>query len=255
MKIRYRKRDLIYYIVVIFMMFYSYFTTYQDFFFGSRMMACLLVLIVSIMAIIYRMASNCKITKKIDLSIFWMVLFVFSIFNNQDLKNDSQTRWLLPMAGIFAFYALKENDAWRKCFIEFTKILVKIHAFFTIFFYLFKDIYLNYFIKLVPGNHSYLIGKFNQGCMPGITSHYSTNGIYLGFGLVFFMAELIVNWNQYNNKQLITKLIETSFVFIALFLTAKRAHILFAAASAIVMYFDYNSNKKESSPNLCVNCS
>ena len=52
-------------------------------------------------------------------------------------------------------------------------------------FYVFKGLHLNSFVKLIPGAGVYLISKFNDGCMPGITGHYSTNGIYLGIGFVF----------------------------------------------------------------------
>ena len=121
---------------------------------------------------------------------------------------------------------------------------MKIHAFFTIFFYIFKGLYLNYFVKILPGDHTYIISKFKAGSMPGITTHYSTNGIYLGLGFIFFAATVITDKKIRRSNKLRKDIFDMFFVLFALFLTTKRAHILFGIIAIIVVYYVYNSDKK-----------
>lgn len=81
--------------------------------------------------------------------------------------------------------------------------------------------------------------------MPGLTSHYSTNGVYLGLGLVFFVSDYIENIKRSKDAR-IKVICKILVVLFALILTAKRAHILFALMASFAMYYVYNSNKKMS---------
>lgn len=242
MKLTLPKGKAIYCLIIAFFIFYAFNTAFQDYFYGSRQNGIILILIVTAIGVAY-----CLITKGIkphmNIEYFWYLMAIFSIYNNQDLTHDSQSRWLLPMAGIALIFILKREICWYNSFVIVFRFMVMMHAFFTIFFYIFKGLYLNYFINIFPGSHTALLSWFNSGYMPGITTHYSTNGIYLGLGLILVMTDLIRirSIKKENHAKVVFEFI---FVFVALLLTAKRAHILFAMMAMIMMYYGYNSNHK-----------
>ncbi len=227
--------------IVLGLVFYVYMTTFQSVIFGSRMGGALFVLALAFLGVLSRLYKGLSLKR--DGRWFWFALGLFSLFRNQDLLLDTETRWLLPMVGILLLFILEGADSWQDVFIKSVRVFTGIHAFFTVFFYIFKGLYLNHFVKLVPGAGEYLIGKFKEGCMPGITGHYSTNGIYLGIGVVFFASGLIMG--RYKSRgQCYLEFAKTMFVLLALVLTSKRAHILFGVAACFVMYYVYNSDRK-----------
>lgn len=224
---------------------YAYMTTFQTVLWGSRSGGVLYVIILTMMAVLVNLNKLINVDSVFAGRFFWIVLALLSCLNNQDMRFDSQSRWILPMCGIIIMIALKGRNEWQSYFIKTVRFFTGIHAFFTIFFYVFKGLYLNVFVKLIPGAGVYLISKFNDGCMPGITGHYSTNGIYLGIGFVFFANDLITkNYNSQNEK--IKAVCKALFVLLALVLTTKRAHILFGVIVCFVIYYFYNSDKKVS---------
>ena len=160
---------------------YAYMTTFQTVLWGSRSGGVLYVIILTMMAVLVNLNKLINVDSVFAGRFFWIVLALLSCLNNQDMRFDSQS----------------SRNEWQSYFIKTVRFFTGIHAFFTIFFYVFKGLYLNVFVKLIPGAGVYLISKFNDGCMPGITGHYSTNGIYLGIGFVFFANDLITkNYNS-----------------------------------------------------------
>lgn len=236
------KKEYIYILAATLFIFYCYNTTFQAVFFGSRMIGVLMICIVALLCFVksIRIKSDKRVTK---ILFWWLCFALFSIVNNQDMMNDSESRWLLPMAGIVVLLSLSKEKVWVRNYISLSKFFVLLHAFFTIFFFFFKKLYLNLFINFIPGDHSYLIAKFNTGCMPGITGHYSTNGIYLGFGLLYFAVNFVTK-KYSSGKRLLFDAAQCFMVLFALVLTTKRAHILFGFLAILVMYYVYNSNKK-----------
>lgn len=224
-------------------LFYGYNDSFQTVLFGSRMGGGIFVLLITFLGILCQVNKSKEIVIVRDGRTFWYAMAFFSIIGNQDLTKDTETRWLLPMIGILMLFILTKSYSWQDTFVKVVRSFTGIHAFFTVFFYYFRNLYLNYFIKVIPGAGTYVIEKFNDGCMPGITSHYSTNGIYLGMGFVFFAGSLITN-NFKNKKQLYTEIAKTLFVLLALVLTSKRAHILFGILACFIIYYVFNSNKK-----------
>lgn len=241
LKRNYYTGEWLYGIIVAFLLFYSYNTTFQYAIFGSRAVAVLCVLFACGAGIVIQKFT---LPKKFDIWMFWYLLAFLSLFNNQDLLQDTQTRWLLPMAGIATILLLLNHTGWQTAFRGVVRFWVLFHAFFTIFFYIFQDFYLNSIVPLMPGTHEYLIKRFTEGSMAGLTAHYSTNGIYLGFGFMFFVTDVITNKAQ-TLKGKIKDCVLLVFVLAALILTTKRAHILFAAAATVVVFFVYYSNNNK----------
>ena len=163
---------------------YAYMTTFQTVLWGSRSGGVLYVIILTMMTVLVNLNKLIYVDSVSTGRFFWIALALLSCFNNQDMRFDSQSRWILPMCGIIIMIALKGRYEWQSYFIKTVRFLREFMRFYNLF-YVFKGLYLNAFVKLIPGAGVYLISKFNDGCMPGITGHYSTNGIYLGIGFVF----------------------------------------------------------------------
>ena len=241
LKRTYYTGEWLYGIIIGFLLFYSYNTTFQFAIFGSRMVGVACVLAACAAGILLQKHT---LPKKFSIWMFWYLLAFLSLFNNQDLMQDTQTRWLLPMAGIATIIMLRKHTGWHISFRRAVRFWVLIHAFFTIFFYIFQDFYLQSIVPLITDNPSYLVGTFLEGGMPGITAHYSTNGIYLGFGFMFFVADVITVKNRTRNG-ILKDCALLAFVLVALILTTKRAHILFSAAATVVVFFVFYSNKNK----------
>lgn len=228
--------------IVTGLIFYAYMTTFQTVIWGSRMGGAIFVIVLVFLGSVLRLYKGFRIS--VDGRLFWYILALYSLIENQDLAHDTETRWILPMAGILMLFILSNHNSWQHVFIKSVRFFTGIHAFFTIFFYVFKELYLNHFVKLVPGAGEYLIGKFKDGCMPGITGHYSMNGIYLGIGLVFFVYDLLTNDKLIINSHFRKEAVKAFFVLLALLLTTKRAHILFGMISCFAIYYVFHSNQK-----------
>ncbi|MCI8744013.1 MAG: O-antigen ligase family protein [Lachnospiraceae bacterium] len=228
--------------IVAGLIFYAYMTTFQTVIWGSRMGGAIFVIGLVFLGSALQLYKGLRISA--DGRLFWYILALYSLIGNQDLAQDTETRWILPMAGILMLYILSNHNSWQYVFIKSVRFFTGIHAFFTIFFYVFKGLYLNHFVRFLPGAGEYLIGKFKDGCMPGITGHYSMNGIYLGIGFVFFACELLADNKTITNSHYRKEAVKTLFVLLALVLTSKRAHILFGMISCFVIYYVYHSDQK-----------
>lgn len=110
------------------------------------------------------------------------------------------------------------------------------------FFYIFPDIYIQ---KIVPHledymqSHAVIMIKSNR--YPGLTGHYSTNGIYLAFGVGATWA-LYLTYNKGSWRKV-------SFAcFIlgvgALLLIGKRAHLVFSIGACFLIYWISNNENK-----------
>lgn len=73
----------------------------------------------------------------------WIVLMILSVIGNQDMANNTESRWLLPMAGMVVILALKKKTSWHKTFISVAKFFVLFHVFLQ-----FSFLYLNRCIRV-----------------------------------------------------------------------------------------------------------
>ncbi|MDK2937282.1 MAG: hypothetical protein PWP62_2290 [Eubacteriaceae bacterium] len=122
------------------------------------------------------------------------------------------------------------------------------YSFFTFFFYAFPDLYTNSIVPLFPVYaRNTAINLLNSNCYPGLTAHYSTNGIYLAIGIGALFSIYLSDYNSRQPKQKRKKIILLMLVFMmgALLLTGKRAHLVFTIAGCFFVYWlSYSDNKK-----------
>lgn len=171
-----------------------------------------------------------------EIMMFFLGFFV--TIGNYELKIGGYyfiiSYWVLWIVAV----ASKYNDKWQTTVLNLSCIFTMIYALATIVCFLSRDLYMNYVLPLFSdSNVNQMVNWYNQGYMLGITSHYSTNGMYLAIGVGAFFAKLIGDFQKKRNWAYLV------IVFFALLLTGKRGPLLFAAGTALVVLYFYKSDK------------
>ena len=76
---------------------YAYMTTFQTVLWGSRSGGVLYVIILTMMTVLVNLNKLIYVDSVSTGSFFWIALALLSCFNNQDMRFDSQSRWILPI--------------------------------------------------------------------------------------------------------------------------------------------------------------
>ncbi|MBO5143534.1 MAG: O-antigen ligase family protein [Clostridia bacterium] len=180
--------------------------------------------------------GNIKKITKYHFIIFIVTLVVLwmQLYNNYYLKVNNEGKVLLFSIYLFLPLILCLNKfALNSCFTVIRFFCFE-HIVGTFFVQFFKDFYIE---KLLPwlsnGVDNVAYRNILNGYNPGLTMHYSTNGIYLTVSTIYFFSKYIKNKNR---KDLIFVILS----LIALLLTGKRAHTLFTLASCVALYIFYN---------------
>ena len=172
-----------------------------------------------------------------EIAIMCSVL-VLLINRNQNFANGEFEDGFSYIAIVFFYIVAKSNNKWHKFIVPIMSIWIAIHTIVTIMEYAIPGFYMGAIYPMMPNySLSHLRAVFNLGYMPGLAVHYSTNGMYLGVSLIVVTCLLI-----FARKKMLP-LIATIFVAIALFLTSKRALIIFPLIGIMATYYLYNSNK------------
>lgn len=170
-------------------------------------------------------------------SAFLLVCMGTLILYNDDWWNIYNISIFLIML-LLCFFSYYTNK-WIKYYFEIVFGIYTIYAICTIVFYFTRDLYLNTIVNLFPDTRQRLIEWYNSGCMAGLTEHYSTNAMFLTVGL--FIAITGCSYLLKNKK--IKGFFITLFI-VALLLTGKRGHIVFACAAIFALYYFSLSKEK-----------
>ena len=163
---------------------------------------------------------------------------VLLINRNQNFVNGEFEDGISYIAIVFFYIVAKSNNKWHKFIVPIMGIWIAIHTIITIMEYAIPGFYMEVIYPMMPDySHLHLRSVFNLGYMPGLAVHYSTNGMYLGVSLIVMACLFIFA------RKKILPIIATVIVAIALFLTSKRALIVFPLIGILATYYMYNSNK------------
>ena len=111
---------------------------------------------------------------------------------------------------------LRGQECWHKFIVPVMLFWIFIHSVATIMEYAIPGFYMDYVFPLMPSYASvHLSSVFKLGYMPGLSVHYSTNGMYLGVGLIVVSIVLIYCERRKRKLSMFTVL----FVAVALLLT------------------------------------
>lgn len=167
------------------------------------------------------------------------IFLAFVLVRNGDMAHGNFGMPLnLCWAAAFLFLLNNQDDwlAWgKKLFCLFSAE----HIFFTWFFYVFRNLYLEKVVVKFEVDTMWLLRyQFTHGQYPGITFHTSANGIYLGIATIFFFCFLMDDFSK--KKWFSCNAILFLFSLGALLLTGKRGHLLFGMAAIAVLYIIRN---------------
>ena len=180
---------------------------------------------------------------KKNIGLLWIPLMIFFyVRNNPNIKFYSLTyiQVLLLFVCCILFSALGGfNDRrWMIKMVSSWRYLYFIYIAFTIYMFLDSSA-INFVCNLFPDAASTILNQYHNAGIPGLTKHYSTNGMLLAVGTMIFGSYALT---EKRRSDYLLFLISVA----ALLLSGKRAHTVFGLAALYLCYFAYNSNAKKS---------
>lgn len=183
-----------------------------------------------------------KLSKKQSLILLiTLIVVIFELVNNYYIKQGRINNVILFNLYLFIPFILSFcNKEDEKKIFNVLKIFLLEHIIATFFIQICNSFYSNYMIDwLANGNFvtlRLLKNWNNAGYNAGLTTHYSTNGIYLAIAVMYFFTETMKVKSKKN-------ILFTILSFVALMLTGKRAQALFCIIACIFAFL-YNQREK-----------
>lgn len=166
-----------------------------------------------------------------------IIMGIFILRNNPKLQSAAFAEVLMiEFMLMFIVIARYQQRTWIDYTMSFCKWFYLFYAIYTILEKFYEPLFL-LSLRLFSSSVETLYSQYSRGCMPGLTNHYSTNGMLLGVGFIIFACEAIYRSNKKN-------IILSGVMIVALLLTGKRADIIFTAVGIYLAYYCYMSNKK-----------
>lgn len=173
-----------------------------------------------------------------NLIAFLIVMTIFLLFRNSYLKSGDYFKFTIFIIYFLCMIILLFCDRWFESFYKVLKLFLYEHVFATLLFPFIGGFYKSTILPMVCSNSLVCTakGNFYNGYMPGLTSHFSTNGMYISIAILYFFN----NWlNNKNKKNLILFILSV----IAMLLVGKRGPLLFCALACLFMYM-FSENRK-----------
>ena len=189
--------------------------------------------------LLLRLLMNINSLKIYSYDIIWLLFYFYIVFECLYYGYNAYT---LAYTVVFLFSIVAKSDIklYRTAF-NTIKVFSIIYALGTIFQYLLPNLWLKYIYPIFrEDQQKHLYSWFvSRSRFPGITNQVGHTAGYLivGIGLVLCFWSVDENKKQYKKNAIILIL-----MIIALFLTRKRAHFLFGAASFFVVYWFSRTN-------------
>lgn len=165
----------------------------------------------------------------------WLAFALFAVFDRCLTGGSLGFQQIALLLGAFALCMSACSVDWFKTTLLCAVILLCIHLAATLIFYFDPDLYTST-VKV----WFFLDERNAKGYQSGLTAHYSNNGFLMAFG--FLLAVSIVMTRLKGNRK---GWIAVSLLFLlALVLTQKRAHLVFAALAFLVLFGSSNLRGK-----------
>jgi len=162
-----------------------------------------------------------------------MIVIPFLTFN-RNAWSHGRTMFFVDTL-LMCFMIVKRADLADRV-LSVMGVMYMFYAICTIAFYFMPGFYRGYVVDLFPDSKLRLIRWYNSGCMPGLTNHYSTNGMFMATGLVLSLSRM-----QQNRK--LSDWGRSLIFVIALLLTGKRAHFIFGAFTLFMMTYYWQRSR------------
>ncbi len=214
------------------------------------MYGILIIYLISVLLAVYSISPTFTVNTKMVL--LWSIVALFALFNrNKDILNFD----VMPLLHMLflLYYALvfvAQDERFIRNMIRVLFLYLGIQIILGFYFLMNPDVLLRIGTQLFNLDEVFY-AKFSSyidnGAFLGLTSHYSTSGMYMALAVVLTMTFVLVYKNR-SRKWNIFYLALFAVSFLALGMTQKRAHLLFAVAAMAAMYLigyvNGNINKK-----------
>lgn len=187
-----------------------------------------LALLLIFLELLYGVVGSTK-TRILNLLPFWLYMAAVPVLT-APYSGWGYLSTLFYIASLLMCFIISKKKDIVELILNIILSMCVFYAVTTIVFYFTPSFYLHNIVNLFPDNRERLIDMYNNGCMAGMTSHYSTNGNFLVIGLL-----LIVSKVKYKKSKLNILLI-VLFV-ISLLMTGKRAQPIFGLLTIVVVYY------------------
>lgn len=176
-------------------------------------------------------------------TILFLLSFLVVVFNNYEIRRGNYTYAFTFALLLILLNTRKKNyDRWASTFYKFLLWFGVFAATITYVCYFVPGIYTSYILpRANDAYYNSLVYCFRMGYQPGIAVHYSSNGMFLAIFSGIAFCEFV----SIKKGKTLSRILFVIFAMIALLLTAKRAHVLFAAAGMLVVYYMSNADKKQ----------
>ena len=193
--------------------------------------ACLAVSFVSL--VMHFLANGRFANKKFGLEIAWVPFFILFYVHSFVFGVNNLTLLVVYTILFVCMYAASGEKEWISTCIKVLVAFAAFHAICTIAFWLFPALYAP--VKAAFFSSSYMASDYRSG----FTAHYSTNSIYLSFGLVCWACGLIGEKSKPRAKDIILGVV----LLLSLFLTTKRGPLVASVVAVSICYLFVNRDK------------
>ncbi len=201
---------------------------------GAVRLGSVVVILLSSLAPLLRSSYKVKILPAGALLICFLVFIVFN--RGSSLIFGSDRMWFLFFTScvLMAFLLAGNLAHWIEFSAKLIAVFALVHAVATVVFFIVPNLYWSWFKP-----HYFPSTATANGYKAGLSSHYSTNGMYLAWGLIAAFYYWQVDGRRRSRKWEIAAIL----LFVAILLTTKRAHLVFGIAACFVIYLLLNSGK------------
>lgn len=175
----------------------------------------------------------------------WLILLFVILCKNYEIKQGIYEYLLMYIALFLTTIFLVSGVQWIDKTIHVIQFFCIVHLTLGLFFVLNKAMLINKIVPLFKTGDSakrLLIQAIDAGYMTGITYHYSTMGMYMALGTIFFSGVL---YSKEKSKAKILKVILFLLMILGLFMTGKRGPLVFSLISIAWTYMLFCLPKTE----------
>lgn len=235
--------------MIVWGLFYCTFLSSLTQFILPRATLQMMINIVTIVLFGISYVNNKRKTMPMFFSILLVGMISFIIIGNikvGDYEYWAQVRYVVIL--VFCLIGMK-RIGWTDSFVNIILVMGIIYAVTTILLAFDTGIYQNIIVNWYPNTKGVLLNLYSENKFAGITDHYSTNGMVLANAMIIAasLAIISVRNKEKNRKKYIICCI---IIIIALFLTAKRSHLLFGILAMYIGYYICFSKDKNHSSKM-----
>ncbi len=237
-----KKKDQ-YLIATFLLLWYCYLNGLRRFFipFSSITIPALLIIVLCFVSRI-----KVKLLDKADemYCATWIAILLLILVDNVSLETTLSSGGIIQniVLVVFVLFATYSDERWLSLWMKLTRIYALIHAIATIVFYYNASLYTRFARLMFSGSSlSDVLRYYRKGWMSGLSAHFSTNGMILGIGILFWVEFLLgmLRNKKHSKKHIGFAVVATLIILYALILSSKRSPLLAAMVAIAVTMIVY----------------